>query len=302
MKKLLQSARVPFLVPGLGLYLLGGLWALQTGAGFSLLALVLGYLVVLPAHLSVHFSNDYFDIGSDEPGHSTLISGGGGGLAGHPELRRTVKWIALGLIGFSLIMCAIFIWVEHLPLWVLGMVLLGNLIGWFYSAPPVRLSVRGLGEACYPLLAGFLVPALGYLALKGKLDVAWFFFLIPMLLLLLANVIGVEIPDVEADRRSQRRNWLVRIGRPAAFTIMGVLMLAATGYYFLPSRLVPASAVFQPWLVGVLSLLPLSVALTGMVRRPAERQPATPIAIALVITSTVFILLTDGYLIWLSTL
>jgi len=300
MSKLLQTARLPFLVPGLGLYLLGGLWALHTGATFSLLPLVVGYLIVLPAHLSVHFSNDYFDVGSDEPGHSTLISGGGGVLVEHPELRRPVIRIAVGLIIFSLVVGSIFIWLYHLPAWLLGLLVVGNLIGWFYSAPPMRLSQRGVGEVCYPLLAGFLVPAIGYMALKGKLDTMGFYLLTPVLLLLLANVMSVEIPDVEADRRANRRNWLVRLGRPAGFTIMGLLLLGASAYFFLSPRFVPASGVFQPWVMGCLSLLPLCVGLTGMIRRPAEQQTATPIAIGLVISSTVFILLADGYLAWLA--
>lgn len=300
MSKLLQAARIPFLLPGLGLYLLGSLWALRVGASFAFLPLALGYLIVLPAHLSVHFSNDYFDAGSDEPGHTTLISGGGGVLVKHPELREPVRRIALGLIGASLLMCLIFVWVEHLPAWIFLIVLAGNVLGWIYSAPPVRLSVRGIGEVCYPLLAGFLVPAIGYLALKGRLDATGFYFLTPVMLLLLANVMSVEIPDVEADRQANRRNWLVRLGRPAAFTIMGILLLAATGYFFLSTKFVSTAGLFQSWVVGCLSLLPLCVGLVGMIRRPAKMQPATPIAIGLVIASTVFILLADGYLIWLA--
>ena len=102
MKNLIRVARLPFLVAGLALYMLGALWALLLGASFSPMRLLLGYLVILPAQLSVHFSNDYFDVDSDRPGHSTFISGGGGVLLDHPELREPVKWIALGLMVSSL--------------------------------------------------------------------------------------------------------------------------------------------------------------------------------------------------------
>ena len=98
MTNLFRVARLQFLVAGLALFLLGGLWAVLLGASFAPIRLLLGYLVILPAQLSVHFSNDYFDVGSTAPARPTLISGGGGVLLEHPELREPVKWIALGLI------------------------------------------------------------------------------------------------------------------------------------------------------------------------------------------------------------
>jgi 1,4-dihydroxy-2-naphthoate octaprenyltransferase len=39
---------------------------------------------------------------------------------------------------------------------------MGNLVGWFYSAPPLRLAYRGLGEFSTAATVGFLVPAMGY--------------------------------------------------------------------------------------------------------------------------------------------
>ena len=37
-----------------------------------------------------------------------------------------------------------------------------NLIGWFYSAPPVRLISRGLGELAVAWVTGFVIPGVGY--------------------------------------------------------------------------------------------------------------------------------------------
>ena len=60
------------------------------GAPFAPFRLLQGCLVSLPAQLSVHFSNDYFDVGSDGAVRPTLINGGGGVLLQHPELREPV--------------------------------------------------------------------------------------------------------------------------------------------------------------------------------------------------------------------
>jgi 1,4-dihydroxy-2-naphthoate octaprenyltransferase len=86
-------------------FLLGSLWAVLLGAIFSPSRLLFGYLVILPAQLSVHFGNDYFDMASDRPGRSMMISGGSGVLIEHTEFREPVRWIAVLLkkrgLGFS---------------------------------------------------------------------------------------------------------------------------------------------------------------------------------------------------------
>jgi len=231
-----------FWLPGLALYVLGGLWAVLLGASFAPIRLLLGYLVILPAQLSVHFSNDYFDVASDGPARPTLISGGGGVLLQHPELREPVKWIALGLIFSSLGIGLVFLQAFAYPLWLFGLVVLGNLLGWCYSAPPFSLSRRGLGEVCYTVIAGILVPGLGYLALRGTPDAGGLFLLPPLLLYGLASILSVEVPDVEADLLAHKATWLVRMGRLSGFMTIGWLLLAATGYFFIaPLFLSPAS-------------------------------------------------------------
>ncbi len=52
-------------------------------------------------------------------------------------------------------------------------------------------------------------------------------------------------------------------------------------------------------MVGLLSLLPLSAGLTGMSKRPLERDEATRIATGIVVSLAIFSFLVDGYLIWL---
>jgi len=71
MSRLIKIARPPFLIVSMTLFLLGSLWAVLLGAIFSPSRLLFVYLVILPAQLSVHFGNDYFDMASDRPGRST---------------------------------------------------------------------------------------------------------------------------------------------------------------------------------------------------------------------------------------
>lgn len=298
MDKMVKVARLQFLVPALAIYLMGGLWAWHQGTSASLLVLLVGSLVALAATVSVHISNDYFDIGSDVRGHITLISGGSGVLIDHPELRQAAKWTAVGLILFSLAVGAVFLWMAHASFWFFGLMLLGNLIGWFYSAPPLRFS-HGVGEWCYPLLGGFLTPALGYLAVRGRLDMGGVFLVVPLLLLTLAGVLAVEIPDVEADQQGNKKTWVRLHGRKAGFTTIGIIVLAVAVYFFISPWLFPSFGTFRPWFAGLIALVPVSAGLAGWILRPVEERPATRLAVFIVFSVSAFCLLVDGYLIWL---
>lgn len=299
MIKLIKVARLQFLIVGLALFALGALVAVVLGAQYSLGRLLFGYLVILPAQLSVHFSNDYFDVASDRPGGPTLISGGGGVLLEHPELRDPVKWIAIGLIIISILMGILLMRMYAFSFWLVGYVVSGNLIGWCYSAPPFSLSRRGLGELCYTFAAGFLVPAMGYLTMRGALDTGGIFFLTPLILYGLVSILSVEIPDMEDDRLSNKRTWVAVKGRGFGFMLIGWLLLAITGYFFFFPRFYPRQLPLDFRIVGYLSLLPLLPGLLGMIKKPVEKQPAAKIATWIVVMLAVFSIFVDGYLLYL---
>jgi 1,4-dihydroxy-2-naphthoate octaprenyltransferase len=70
---LIATGRFPFLAAGFLLYLTGALFAVSTGTPFSLLPFLAGYLVCGSAHLSVSYSNDYFDRHTDDPSRRTAF-------------------------------------------------------------------------------------------------------------------------------------------------------------------------------------------------------------------------------------
>ena len=297
--KILRVGRPQFLISGLALFVLGALLAVRLGAPFSLAHLVLGYLVILPAQLSVHYSNDYFDVAMDRPGSTTPISGGSGVLLVHTELRKPAIWIAVALIGCSMGTGLVFLQTYRYPFWMFGFVVIGNLLGWCFSAPPFRLSSRGLGEPAFTFIGGVLIPGMGYLVTKGKLDLVGAFILVPLLLYGLASILSVEIPDMEVDRLGEKRTWVARKGRGFGFIVVGTCLLAATGYFFIFPILSIGQVPLDFHILGLLSLLPLSVGMVGLIKKPLQREPATRIAIWTVLTLAVFSIFTDGYLIFL---
>lgn len=296
MINLLKVARLQFLVFGIFLFLFGALWAVLLGAPLSPVRLVLGYLILLPAQLSVHFSNDYFDVTSDRPGGSTLVSGGAGVLQEHPELREPVRWIAIVLILLSLAMGIVFIRMYSLSPWAMAFVLLGNLVGWIYSAPPLRLCARGLGEFATAFTVGFLLPCMGYLVMRGTLDLDGIFFIIPLTLYGLVMILTVELPDMEDDRLANKMNWVARWGRGFAFRTIGWLLIAASSYFFLLPVLSTKQLPLDPFILGLFSLLPVRMGAPGMMKPPLEREPSVRMATHIIIAMIIFAVCADGYL------
>jgi len=144
--KILKLGRIYFLVPVFLIYLSGILFSVLTGSDFEIKKLILGYLPLFLAQLSVSYSNDYYDMESDKKSNPTIFSGGSKVLVNNPELKYISKWISISLIILSLIFAAVFTLIFKINYIFLIIIVLVNAIGWFYSAAPIKFSYRNLGE------------------------------------------------------------------------------------------------------------------------------------------------------------
>lgn len=227
-RDLLLLGRLHFPFGGLLLYAFGVLIAWRFGAAVDASRVVLGYLVMLPGHLSVSYSNDAFDVDADRANTPTLFSGGSGVLVRRPELRGAAIGIALGLIGLSLALAVVFSVVHGVDWRFLALVVVGNAIGWFYTAPPLRLIYRGYGEIATAMTVGLLVPVVGYIATGAPLEpeLLW---LAPMSIAYgVLFVFGVQLPDREADAAFGKPNWTARMRPDIAVAAMAGLCVFAT--------------------------------------------------------------------------
>lgn len=297
MAKLLRLARPQFLISSLPIYVLGALWAILLGASSSFPRMVIGYLIILLAQLSISFSNDYFDVEVDKLGSPTLFSGGSRILVENPTLRKSALWIALGLNIFSLIVGVLFLVSYSYPTWFLGVVVVINIIGWLYSAPPIKLAYRGYGELLTAISIGFFVPVIGYLVAMGYLNDKGLLFTIPLVLYALSTILLVEIPDMEADRLGQKRTWVAQKGRKFGFMAIGCLLLIATGSLLLVPFIFELPLPLNFRLLEFFSLLPLGAGILGMIKRPTERIDAIRLMNTIIAALAVFFVLTDIVLI-----
>jgi 1,4-dihydroxy-2-naphthoate octaprenyltransferase len=294
--EIIKLGRLEFPMIGFLLFSFGALLAVASGANFVADRFFLGYAILFAGHLSVFYSNDYFDYSADQYGKSTAISGGSGVLLANPELGRFSKWFSVFLIGLSMFLAVVFNILFALPTYFVVFVAFGNLIGYYYSAPPFKFAYRKLGEVVGVIAIGFMMPEIGYFVFKQGFDSGFWIFALPSILYALAFMISVEIPDMESDRLSNKRTLVAYIGRKFGLKLIAVLLFLATMYFLIIS----VAKLLQPpinfLMLTLLSLIPSAFGILGLIRGNETSEVAGKLATCNLSALFIFLLLIDCYL------
>jgi 1,4-dihydroxy-2-naphthoate octaprenyltransferase len=262
LKLIFRLARFHFLIPGFMLYVMGHLLALLGGVNWDFAKFVFGYLIFGTAHLSVSFSNDYFDRKADRNSVKTAFSGGSKVLVTHPELEAFALKTAVVLLLASVVANVFFTFVYAYSFWFFIFGLVGGLLGWFYTAPPLKLAYRGLGEISTMLAVGLLMPGMGYFVASGNIGPLFQVFILPLSCYGLFFIITVELPDVESDSRSHKKNFLIKWGINAGRNVCFVAAITGT---ILTTILLFLGTIEVVDLTSftIFSIIPLSASISG---------------------------------------
>jgi 1,4-dihydroxy-2-naphthoate polyprenyltransferase len=270
----LRATRLPFLSAtiapvGLGIAVAGlhGHWHW----GLAVLTIVAAALV----HLGLNVANDVFDTqsGADAANVTpTQFSGGSRvihyGLLSMTQMRRmSVAFYGVGLaIGIALALLSSF-W----PVLIIGVI--GAAISYFYTAPPLRLVHRGLGE-----LAVFLgfgpIMALGAYEVQAK-SWSWeaLYASIPVGILVTMILYVNEIPDRPGDAAAGKRTLPVRWpkARVIQVYVVSVVVAFALVFFGAVSSLLPVPAIIA--LAAFPLMPPVAHGLRRFYHSPYELMP-----------------------------
>jgi 1,4-dihydroxy-2-naphthoate octaprenyltransferase len=216
-RQYLKMIRLHIVAGGILAFTLGAMIALVNGGAFNPLRFMVFYAMIFFGDLSTHFSNDYFDVDQDRLRTVRGIFSGSNVLVSNPQMRRPARAVSLALLGVSIIIAAAAVAVGFAPLEFLLVALTVNFLGWFYSAPPLRLVSRGLGEAAIALAVGVGIPAASYLSVMGYFDGLFGLLALPFLLYGFMLAFSLEAPDVEVDRLGDKKNSRQRKRRLGGF-------------------------------------------------------------------------------------
>jgi len=278
LKNIIELGRFRFLAAGFFLYTMGVFLAIVSGVDFSYTFFIFGYAIMLPAHLSLSYSNNYFDTDVDKFNKPNFISGGTKILIENPELKQLCKKIAIGLIILSILIAIVFVILFSFPITYLVFIILGNLLGWFYTAPPLRIAYRGFGEIANMVNMGFLMPGIGYWTMNGNLDMFFLIFSITFLLYGLNFIIIVETPDMEGDKKAKKMTLVAKIGRKQSYKISILSLLSASIYFLIIAFLGIYNSDLNYGIIYSLSLIPLFIAVYGWFKKPFSKKIATKTA------------------------
>lgn len=289
--------RLHIVVGGLLAFTVGALLGYANGGTFNPAVFAVCYATVFFGDLSTHFSNDYFDVKQDKMRQRKTAFSNRKILTEKPEMLSTTKKIAVTLLVVSLLISGLAVILQIAPLMLLLIMIGANFLGWFYSAPPLRLVSKGLGEIAIALAVGFAIPTVGYLSSKGAID-GWFgIFVAPFILYAFMLAFSLEAPDIENDRLGDKKTLGATKGAKAVFSLVFFLALAAF-LLFLYFALQTTESPVNLYVMTTFSAIPLTAGLLGLIQAFKEKNTQIISAINVVSLFTINLLFL-GYLITL---
>ncbi len=289
LKVWIRAMRAPFFQAVIVPSLLGTAIAWYRTGAFYWQYFLLATLGVIFINAGTNLANDYFDHQSrsdDINKEATAISGGSRVIQENLISPGKIYQVSLIFFGLAALVGLYLTFVRGLVVLIIG--ILGVLLGYFYTASPIRLGYRGWGEFVAGLNCGPLVVAGAYYVQAQTLTLEALFISVPVGLLIAAVLYINEFPDYACDKAAGKNTLIVRIGRKRARKGFYSLLLGA---YLL--IILGAILRILPWMV-LLSLLTFPLAWKAM--RTAHSNYANTQGILPAMSSTVTIHLTTGLL------
>ena len=208
----LRTTRLPFLSATAVPVLLGIAVAINHGAftwWTALLTLIGGSL----AHLGINVTNDIFDTlsGADDANTTPTQFSGGSRVAVYDLVSiRGLAWLAVTLFGAAAAIGLVLVAVTG-SMTLLWIGVAGIAVGVAYTAPPLKLVYRGLGEIAVAIGFGPIMLLGAYVVQTGELASEPFVVsLVPGILIALILYVN-EIPDRRSDAEAGKRTLPVRL-------------------------------------------------------------------------------------------
>ena len=143
------------------------------------------------------------------------------------------------------------------------------------------------------------MPAMGYFAMTGTINMPFVIFSIPLLLYQVLFINAVQIPDMEGDKLGGKNTWIVKRGRMFGFKTIAISGSLATLSFLLISftSLYPVILNFRA--ITFVSILPLAFAILSYLNRSNDRIKATALINKNLSSLIIFLAAINCYFIYL---
>jgi len=249
---------------------IGTLWAAEAGISWLLYAMALVGMVAL--HGATNLINDYYDVKNavDVPDAPTVQ------YRPHPLAYKELD--LRSVLAVSLILCAIgcglglyLAITQGWPILAIGVI--GALVSFCYTAKPVALKYRALGEFAVFLVWGPLAVLGSYYVQTQAFSLPLFFVSIPFGILVALVLLANNIRDTAYDNQQGIVTLPVAFGQPAG----RLLYVSLVALAFLAVIVMSLTGILSLWSLLVLLALVIAVPLCRMVYQniPADADAQT---------------------------
>ncbi len=248
----LLATRLPFLTATMVPILLGIAVAANDGF-FNIWFVILTVLGGAAIHIGLNVANDVFDAvsGADEANvNPTQFSGGSRVVQRGLVTLRQMGLLSTGAYAVGITIGLILV-VTRGSLELLAIGAIGVVLSVFYTAPPVKLVHRGLGELTTALGFGPIMVLGAYVVQAQRLSWEAFVASIPVAILVALILYVNEIPDRDSDASVGKRTLPARMS-PELVT-QGFLVLALTAFAVVSVAAV-AGVIPRPTLIALIAL------------------------------------------------
>lgn len=188
----------------------------------------LGYICLFFLEVATVLINEMVDFQSDQNNRFYSTFTGGSRviverMLSHHEVKVGITVAIILFLAFSGLLLFIKPAIMSSALSVLG---LGMILAIGYTAAPLKLCYRGLGELDVAVTHSIGVILCGYVFLGGALNdpLPWILS-VPLLLAIVPAITLSGIPDMEADTTASKRTLAVRLGQQGALILALIFTL-----------------------------------------------------------------------------
>jgi 1,4-dihydroxy-2-naphthoate octaprenyltransferase len=257
---LFLASRPQFLTASISPVLVGSALGFAIAETFNWPLFLLALFGMMALHAGANIANDYFDSvsGNDWANKNvTPFSGGRQFIQQNilsPQATLAASFFCLTL-GASLGLVILYL-TRSLFILILG--LIGLLGGFFYTAPPVKLGYRGVGEIAIAFLFGILPVYGSYYLQTGAIDIIPLPAACVVGILIFLIILINEFPDLPADAAVNKKTLVVRLGIPAGVLIYRIAVISA--FVIMVAGVFVSQIMFWPLLLYLLFGLPAAIA------------------------------------------
>jgi 1,4-dihydroxy-2-naphthoate octaprenyltransferase len=275
MKKWILAIRVPFFTASVAPAVVGVAVAFYEGYAVNWWHAALTLVGLVAVHGGTNLANDYYDHRTRDDWLNltpTPFSGGSRVIQDGVISPRAMFIYSLACFAVG-IACGLYLWRVTPGNVVLWLGLAGVASGFLYTATPVAIGYRGVGEIFVGVNFGPVAVLGAHYVQAGHLSPAALMASVPVGLLIAAVLYINEFPDYEADRQVNKKTIVVLLGPKRAR--YGYIILIALTYAAIITFV--AFGGLPTWALLGLLTLPLAVkAITVLMRRYAEPYKLLP--------------------------